>query len=562
MSYFVFSRKYRPQTFGEVLAQHHITETLTKAIEHDRVSQAYLFCGVRGTGKTSVARILAKRLNCANPQGAEPCNQCDSCISIQRGHSLDILEIDAASNTSVDDVRDLRESIKYAPVGGKHKVYIVDEVHRLSPSAFDALLKTLEEPPAHAVFIFATTEVHKVPQTILSRCQRYDFRRVSEAELKQAVLNIATKENLQIENDAADELARRSDGSLRDALSLLDQVASWQRDKIDMDLLAEALGILPRGEYRELLRLIRVKDAAALIAKVNEVLRSGIDATEIVRGLQEVLRHMLLVKAVPDKATELGVPSDDVAPLTEMIGEQSIADLLRVQNLLVNLEQKIRDGFDPKINLELALLKLINMEDSVTLTQVLEKLAAGGPVNNPVEKPKSTVPQQNLGLNSSSNPGPPAPTPPPPTTSNPGNPAPAKLKSNPKPDMQLGDLWQEFLRDLKSGHRNLQIKLSMAQPREIKDDKLMVAFDRQGEFHVRQLQERDTRIMLEERLKQISSRDLKLHFYVDKDFAPPKHAREGNNLFADSEKEEHPMVAEAMTVLDAKVIKREDLPNQ
>ncbi|MFH2054883.1 MAG: DNA polymerase III subunit gamma/tau [bacterium] len=554
MSYFVFSRKYRPQTFGEVLAQHHITETLTKAIEHERVSQAYLFCGVRGTGKTSVARILAKRLNCANPQGAEPCNQCDSCKSIQGGHSLDILEIDAASNTSVDDIRDLRESIKYAPVGGKHKVYIVDEVHRLSPSAFDALLKTLEEPPAHAVFIFATTEVHKVPQTILSRCQRYDFRRVSEAELRQAVVNIAAKESIKIDDAAADELARRSDGSLRDALSLLDQVASWQRDQIDMDLLAEALGILPRGEYRAILQMIRDKQAAAVITKVNEVLRSGIDATEIVRGMQEVLRHMLLVKAVPDAATELGVPADDIEALTGMTASQSINDLLRIQNLLVNLEQKMRDGFDPKINLELALLKLVNMESSVTLSQVLEQLASGGPINNPVERPKANGPQQRLGLNSA-NPGPAA-------TPAPVDPIPEKPKPRAKPDLQLGDLWQELLRDLKSNNRNLQIKLSMAQPREIKDDKLMVAFDRQGEFHVRQLQERDTRIMLEERLRHLGGKDLKLHFYVDQDFAPPKKAREGNNLFADSEKEEHPLVVEAMTVLDAKVIKREDLPNQ
>ena len=555
MSYFVFSRKYRPQTFGEVLAQHHITETLTRAIEHERVSQAYLFCGVRGTGKTSVARILAKRLNCANPVGAEPCNECDSCKSIQGGHSLDILEIDAASNTSVDDVRDLRESIRYAPVGGKHKVYIIDEVHRLSPAAFDALLKTLEEPPAHAVFIFATTEVHKVPQTILSRCQRYDFRRVSEAELKSAVLNIAEKENITIADDAADELARRSDGSLRDALSLLDQVASWQRDQIDMGLLAEALGILPRSEYREILRLIREKQAAEVIAKVNQVLRSGIDATEIVRGLQEVLRHLLLVKAVPKEATELGVPADDIEALAEMTTDQSITDLLRVQNLLVNLEQKIRDGFDPRINLELALLKLVNMEDSVTLTQILGQLSAGGGAITASEKPaKSNQPQQNLGLNNS-NLGPRASSPP-------QDPVQAKPKPRPKTDLQLTDLWQELLRDLKSSHRNLQIKLSMAQPREIKDDKLMVAFDRQGEFHVRQLQERDTRIMLEERLRQVSGKDLRLHFYVDKELAPPTEAREGNNLFGDSEKEEHPMVAEAIAVLDAKVVKREDLPGQ
>lgn len=551
MSYFVFSRKYRPQTFGEVLAQSHVTETLTRAIENERVSQAYIFCGVRGTGKTSVARILAKRLNCTNPQGAEPCNECDSCKGITTGRSLDILEIDAASNTSVDDVRDLRESIKYAPVGGKHKIYIVDEVHRLSPSAFDALLKTLEEPPEHAVFVFATTEVHKVPHTILSRCQRYDFRRVSEEDLRSAITRIAAKESLTISEDATAELARRSDGSLRDALSLLDQVSSWQRDNIDMQLLTEALGILPRSEYRKVLRLIREKDVPHLVGRLGEILKSGIGAAEIVRGLQEEVREMLLVGAAPEEASELGVSPDDQTELKEIVGEYSINDMLRIQNLLVELEQKIRDGFDPRINLELALLKLVNMESSITLEQVLKQLGESPQKPGARPGPMAESKKKELKLTN------PAPAPAKPQA----NPT-TNTTSAPQPDVNIGELWQSLLADLKRSHRNLQIKLTMAEPRTIEGDKIMVAFDNLGEFHVRQLQERDTRLLLEERLRKITGHDLKLHLFVDKNLRRQQSHKPSNNLFAEGEKEDHPMVAKAIEVLDAKVVGRKDLPGQ
>ncbi|MGB5139056.1 MAG: DNA polymerase III subunit gamma/tau [Candidatus Zixiibacteriota bacterium] len=379
MSYFVFSRKYRPQRFSDVLAQKHITETLTKAIEHDRVSQAYLFCGVRGTGKTSVARILAKRLNCATPQGVEPCDQCESCTAITKGRSLDILEIDAASHTSVDDIRELREAIKYAPVGGKHKVYIIDEVHRLSGSAFDALLKTLEEPPAHAVFIFATTEVHKVPQTILSRCQRYDFKRIPESELRSALKAIADKENLKITDDALAELAKRGDGSLRDSLSILDQVASWQHDVIDIKLLTDALGILPRSEYRALIALIRSQNAGGIIDKVDSVLKAGVGAAEFIRGFQEEIRILLVLKAAPDIVQDYGITAEEAVEYKAIGADYSLNDLLRYQNLLVGLEQKIRDGFDPTINIELTLLKLMQMESSVTIEAALKALSGSAP---------------------------------------------------------------------------------------------------------------------------------------------------------------------------------------
>jgi DNA polymerase-3 subunit gamma/tau len=561
MSYFVFARKYRPQKFADVVAQKHITETLTKAIENDRVSQAYLFCGVRGTGKTSVARILAKRLNCANPQGAEPCDQCESCLDIVKGHSLDILEIDAASHTSVDDIRELRESIRYSPTGGKHKVYIIDEVHRLSPSAFDALLKTLEEPPAHAVFIFATTEVHKVPQTILSRCQRYDYKRISESELKAALKGIADKEGLKITDEALAELAKRGDGSLRDSLSILDQVASWQQDVIDEELLTEALGIVPRGEYARVLRLIRQKNTAEIITKINAVLNSGIDASEFVRGFQQELRILLVLKAAPSLAGDYGITTEEVAQYDDILQGYSLNDLLRIQNLLVNLEQKIRDGFDPVINIELAMLKLVAMEDSVTLESVLRQFAGSPGSQKSTNSLPQTAPKAQSELSSPD----PAPVLPldslaPPPTNSPAEQLTTSAASVAPAD--LASIWSRFLQALKATHRNLQIKLTLAEPRSIDENKITVAFDRLGEVHVRQLQDRDIQKTLEHVVKGVTGKTYHFQFFVDKNLAHSQENGSKTGLLAESEKADHPAVVKAMEIFDAEVVGRQDLTDQ
>jgi DNA polymerase-3 subunit gamma/tau len=565
MSYYVFARKYRPQKFSEVLAQRHITETLTKAVVNDRISQSYLFCGVRGTGKTSVARILAKRLNCANPQGAEPCNECESCVAIIKGRSLDILEIDAASHTSVEDIRELRESIKYAPVGGKRKVYIIDEVHRLSGSAFDALLKTLEEPPAHAVFIFATTEVHKVPQTILSRCQRYDFKRIPESSLREALADIAEKENLEIEASALTELARRGDGSLRDALSILDQVASWQQEKITLDLLSDALGILPRSEYRHLLEAIRDHKVTQVIRKIDEVLRAGVGAAEFVRGFQEELRMLLLFKAAPDVAPEYGVTAEETKIYVKRAQDYSLNDLLRIQNLLVALEQKIRDGFDPQINIELALLKLIEMGSSISIEDALRSLSGKSPADSQTARsapPAGSKKKEAELKHEQSGPANSAPA------SN-GQTSAAKVVAEPKPlaslesgerSVVLDEVWQKLLTALKPTHRNAHIKLSLAQPRAIEGNKIKVAYDRFGEVHVQYFRNPEMQRTLETVARNATGKVYHFQFFVDptlvrKDESGGKRVK----LFADSEKADHPLVEQAMKIFEAEIVERHDL---
>src|SRR5690606_24228951 len=261
MSYLVMARKWRPKNFDEMVGQEHIAQTLRNAIASGRVSHAYLFTGTRGVGKTTSARILAKALNCKNGPTATPCETCENCLAVNRGTSMDVLEIDGASNNSVDNIRDLREQVKYAPMQGQYKVYIIDEVHMLSKAAFNALLKTLEEPPPHVVFIFATTESGKVPHTILSRVQRFDFKRISEAAIRGRLEFIGSKEGITPEREALEAIARKADGSMRDARSLFDRVYAFAGDALTLELARKALGIPEERLFDDLLRHVAAHDA-------------------------------------------------------------------------------------------------------------------------------------------------------------------------------------------------------------------------------------------------------------------------------------------------------------
>ena len=301
MTYLVMARKYRPMTFEEVVAHEHVTKTLTNAINSERIAHAYLFAGPRGTGKTTVARILAKALNCTKGPIAKPCNKCQFCEEINIGRSLDVIEIDGASNNSVDDVRALRENVKYTPAAGKYKVYIIDEVHMLSNSAFNALLKTLEEPPKHVVFIFATTEPHSVPATVLSRCQRFDFRRISMKDLIFSIDKIANKEKIKIEKEAAYILAHKADGSLRDILSLLDQVIAYGGNKITAELVNQTLGLVDISFLFELGSAISEKDSKKAISLLENFISQGGDLEELVLGLLGYFRNLLIAKVSQEK---------------------------------------------------------------------------------------------------------------------------------------------------------------------------------------------------------------------------------------------------------------------
>jgi len=363
MTYQVLARKYRPQRFEDVVGQPHVTTLLQNAMRLGRISHAYLFSGPRGTGKTTTARLLAKALNCEKSEKPTPtpCGTCASCVEIADSRSLDVQEIDGASNRGIDQVRELRENVRYATSRGRYKVYIIDEVHMLTEQAFNALLKTLEEPPQHVVFVFATTEPHKVPATILSRCQCYDFRRIAPQETVERLAKIAAEEKIAVEPDCLALLARKSDGSLRDAESLLDQLRAATDGTLTVERARELLGMLPEEAYRDLLEHLNRGAGREALILAGKALDQGADLEEFISGFTEYLKDLLISGL---ENTEGGsAPQDGTAQ-----------DLLRRIGILVELGRDVKRSTQPRTLLEVALVRLARLDDSVTLSQVMEGL--------------------------------------------------------------------------------------------------------------------------------------------------------------------------------------------
>ncbi|MDM7924650.1 MAG: DNA polymerase III subunit gamma/tau, partial [bacterium] len=359
MGYLVLARKWRPQTWDELVAQQHVTATLRNAIRQKRIAHAYLLTGPRGVGKTSAARILAKSLNCEKGPTPDPCNACSSCLEVTAGRAMDVVEIDGASNRNIDDIRNLRETVRYAPTRGAYKIYIIDEVHMLTNESFNALLKTLEEPPEHVVFLFATTEPHKVPATILSRCQRFDFHRVGAADTAALLKKICAGEGIDIEDEAVHLIARKADGSLRDSQSILDQMVSFCEGRIGVDDVVRALGRIDQQCYFDLTDRIVARDAEGALAVVDRLVESGAGIEEFLDGLAEHFRN-LLVAAATGRTSSIDL--SDAA--RERIGEQARSireeEILRMHRIVSETGQQIRFSADPRIPLELAVVKTVS----------------------------------------------------------------------------------------------------------------------------------------------------------------------------------------------------------
>jgi len=373
MNYLVTARKWRPQKFEEVVGQEHITTTLKNAIINNRIAHAYLFAGPRGVGKTTTARILAKVLNCLNPQNGEPCNECEMCRAFHNSQTLDIIEIDGASNRRIEEIRTLRESVKYAPTKGKYKVYIIDEVHMLTTESFNALLKTLEEPPEHILFIFATTDVHKVPLTIISRCQRFDFRRIELNTIKNLLKNIAQAEGIEIDDTALTIIAKKADGALRDAQSFFDQAISFSGNKVDSAILAKMFNLIDEEIYFDISDAIISKHFKYAFDITQKIYDNGWNYIDFLNGLNEHFRNILTV--VIRKDTQL-VESAEIykEKYLSYADKFSESDLLRILTFINKTQYEIKSSSNPKLKIEIALCQLIGLEKSALISELISKI--------------------------------------------------------------------------------------------------------------------------------------------------------------------------------------------
>lgn len=378
MSYMALYRKFRPDEFEDVKGQDAIVATLKNQIKSDRVGHAYLFCGTRGTGKTTVAKIFAKAVNCEHPVDGSPCGECATCRNIAAGTSMNVIEIDAASNNGVDNIREIREEVSYRPTEGRYKVYIIDEVHMLSIGAFNALLKTLEEPPEYVIFILATTEVHKIPITILSRCQRYDFKRISIDTISARLMELIGKEEWDVEEKAVRYIARAADGSMRDALSLLDQCAAFYiGEKLTYDHVLDVLGAVDTEVFSRLLRQLLAFDACAVIGTVDELVSEGRELSQLATDFTWYLRNLLLVKSADNMEDVLDVSTENLARLKEEALLIENETLMRYIRIFSDLTNQLRYAAQKRVLLEIALLKLCRPETEPSAQDtLLERLRA------------------------------------------------------------------------------------------------------------------------------------------------------------------------------------------
>lgn len=455
MSYLALYRKWRPSTFSQVVGQEHVVRTLQNAIKAQRISHAYLFCGPRGTGKTSMAKILAKAVNCLNNGDGEPCNECSNCQRINAGTSLDVFEIDAASNRGIDEIRDLREKIKLSPVEGRYKVYIIDEVHMLTSEAFNALLKTLEEPPAHIIFILATTEPHKIPLTILSRCQRFDFHRIDVKKIVNRLKEIVEFNQLEAEEEALFLIAKIATGGLRDALSLLDQCIATGESPITVEQVTAIAGIVSDDFMAQFLETVKKGDATGCLTMFYEALAQGKDVRQFLADLLVYIRNLLLLQ-LGQGAEELITASGEVL---EKLKKQSATfpreKLLTMIKILAAAENEIKWSSHGQVLLEVTLLKIID-----TLSQPSETVQ-----ENAFE---AAVPRQQ--------PKPSAKTHQPATTGPiPGSGA---VTLN-----QIKDKWQDILRAVRKAKITAYAFFIEATPVEFKDNQLVLQYKAEHKFH-------------------------------------------------------------------------------
>ena len=547
MTYIVLARKYRPQRFDDLIGQEAIATTLKNAIASHRVAHAYLFTGPRGVGKTSLARIFAKALNCKTGPTPTPCSKCQACQDIEGGSSLDVIEIDGASNRGIDDVRAIRENVKFAPANGKFKIYIIDEVHQITQDGFNALLKTLEEPPPHVKFIFATTAPQKVPPTILSRCQRFDFKRIPIPQIVDVLTNITKKEKFKISQDALLEIAKIADGSLRDSQSLLDQVASFSKEKITFEDVSEALGLLSEEEFIHLFQAIADKDASFVLEKVNEVIEKGKDPIYFLERCLEHVRNLMIVNASPNLSKLIDTQDTHKESLKKQSQSFSRQDLFYLFSVISKGIQNIKWSNVKRVALEMSLLKCTLREPMMSLNEVKNeskpksatprtappKTAVNTKKSDSVKTPviaKTTAPKTQTGQS-------------------------PKAEIDNDAAVALDEIWPNFMKRIKSEKMSAASYLMEAKPVEENDGTVVIGFPGDFSFHAEALATDENLKLLEKHISELLDKETRIKFILHGDSGKPEET-EGSSEMSQDKEEDKPILKSAAGIFGGRIVKR------
>ncbi|GAB6097312.1 DNA polymerase III subunit gamma/tau [Desulfatiferula olefinivorans] len=569
MAYLVLARKYRPQTFEEVVGQSHVTTTLANAVTSGRVAHAILFSGPRGTGKTTVARILAKTINClANREtpSAVPCNTCRSCMEITSGSAVDVFEIDGASNNSVDQIRDLRDNVRYMPAHSPCKIYIIDEVHMLSLAAFNALLKTLEEPPAHVKFLFATTEPHKIPITILSRCQRHDMRRVDLDQVTAHLARLCALEGVTVEEKSLYLMAQEAGGSVRDALSLLDQVISSSMGEVSHDQVLGILGTVDRKNIFDLSSAILERDTPRVLDLVDDIYSRGHDLKKLYAKLTEHMRNLLVVKMTSNSARLVDVSSHELDEMTRQVQRVSPVYLTQIADLFFAEESRIRYASQARFALEMTLVKMLQVEPALSIDALIEKLdrlkdglsddpSPRSPQAPPSPDPAGGFSESRTGFTPRSSGG--APGGQPPASALPSQPTPADAPAPerppaPQPGQPPDQTWHNFLAWFTGIRPALAACLSRSRLTEWTENRISLTVGGSN-FDIRRITEEANQALLTEACREFFRSPVTLNLVTDYSEADANQKKKERNDQLRQETLTHPVVSEAIKVFDGNV---------